>query len=167
METVTTISDVQWDAARLAFEASLGDKEGMSESRYDLIVDVLAGWDDMTPPERRVKASGNQAYWYKKYSLSTVGEKIELLMHDSEAGTGEVDEAVITGTMMRCSHQGRMFDDIKSVHIESELCQPRFAVVACTTAAAFVCWQRIMQRTPGFSRQSAPSSAHRYRRQPA
>ena len=69
MAQVGEITSVQWDAARLAFLASLDDKEGLSVGKYEQIIDVLETWEDCTPAERR--ENGNHVYWYQKFTLST------------------------------------------------------------------------------------------------
>ena len=124
MAQVGEITSVQWDAARLAFLASLDDKEGLSVGKYEQIIDVLQSWEDCTPKERREKAGGNHVYWYEKFRVSAVGGKTELLMQENApapAEGGAEGDVVITDAMKRCSHQDRMFDDIKQIHIESEL----------------------------------------------
>ena len=130
MSATEPITDEQWEAARVAFMANMSGNEGITKAKYDQIVEVLSGWDDMTPAERREKAAGNQSYWYKKYSVSTIGTNLELLMIETggekKADTdGAGDEDVeLTAAMKRCSHQDRMFEDIKAVHMESELRRP-------------------------------------------
>lgn len=148
------ITDVQWDAARVAFMDSLDAKEGLLECKYEQIVDVLQTWDQCSPAERREKAAGNQAYWSKKYALSTVGDRVELLMRENtpEApveGSQEVADVTITAAMKRCSHQNRMFDDIKAVHVESELHPSRVPLsMLCCPCCHLQCasLQRIMPR---------------------
>ena len=62
-------------------------------------------------------------------SLSQVGGRTELFYREDLMTTwspsevsADGDQVFITGIVRRCSHQNRMFEDIKSVHLESELC---------------------------------------------
>ena len=92
MSATEPITDEQWKAARVTFMANMSGNEGITKAKYDQIVEVLSGWDDMTPAERREKAAGNQSYWYKKYSVSTIGTNLELLMiHLSDEEKADTD----------------------------------------------------------------------------
>ena len=93
------ITDLQWEAARTAFESSLDEKEGLPQDKYEQILDLLSSWDDLEPKERRERAGGNQSYWHKKFSVSEVGGKPELLMRvtPSEGAAAEGAAAEIDG----------------------------------------------------------------------
>lgn len=122
-EAMPVFSVGQWDAARAAFSESLEPTEGMPLQKYQQILELLGDWDNLTPFERREKAGGNQSYWYKKFALTVNGGKKELLMKEHAEVVGKDGDreagVEITSAMKRCSHQERMWDDIKEVHLES------------------------------------------------
>ena len=43
------ITELQWEAARVAFMESLHEKEGMPPEKYNQILELLTSWDDLTP----------------------------------------------------------------------------------------------------------------------
>lgn len=120
------ISEEQWAAAKGQFEAALTDTCGITEEKYDNITYLLGNWDVLTPKERREVGGGNQAYWAKKYTYVEVEGQMELLCAREGAGAaaGEEDGGLDLTTAMRVSHHGRMFDDIKEIHLNSEQARP-------------------------------------------
>ena len=40
------VTEVQWEAARLAFKDGLKDTWGMQKDKYDQILHLLSSWDD-------------------------------------------------------------------------------------------------------------------------
>ena len=106
------ISEAQWDAAREAFEEQLPLTAGLTVDKYDLIVDVLRRWEELTPGERRLMAGGNRKpIGTRSIALVARATTTRVLLHAPESGGATMPTVV--------SHQGRMFDDIKAVHCAS------------------------------------------------
>lgn len=105
---VDTITAEQWEEAKRTFEESLPEENGMTVEKYNSIVHLLESWDQLTIAERREQSGGNHIYWKNKYKVTEAQGVKDLLILEAD------------GSTKICSHRGRMFDDIKAVHIESE-----------------------------------------------
>ena len=111
-----TVTDVQWDAARIAFKEGLQDTWGLQKEKYNQILNLLSDWDSLDPKERRELSGGNHVFWNKKYVVKEVNGVKEIYVKPTEG-----DGAVEVTKAKRLSHRERMFDDIKQIHIESAL----------------------------------------------
>ncbi|KAL1529671.1 hypothetical protein AB1Y20_000612 [Prymnesium parvum] len=104
---VDTISSGQWAEAKKAFDEHYTHSHGMTEVKYHTIVQLLEKWEQLTPVERREVSGGNHVYWRNKYLVTEAQGVKDLLVREDD------------GSQKICSHRGRMFDDIKAIHIAS------------------------------------------------
>ena len=107
-EGAPTITDEQWAAAQDAFDEQLNSIIGgksMPDDKYELVVNILDKWDEMSNSERRAM-SGNAHYWKNKYSIFRT-------CSDDE---GQLVEAATAKIVVK---QSQLFEAIKEVHIHS------------------------------------------------
>ena len=111
------ITPAQWAAAKQAYYAPgyLEATEGLSQEKYNQIAELMRRWDDMTPGERRA-FSGNYQKWRSEYSVAKVGGKEEL-QRCAPLTKAERNAGATESVLKLTSHQGRMFEDVKGVHV--------------------------------------------------
>jgi hypothetical protein len=111
------VTDAQWEESQRLFEERLARTtkgHSMEEEKYDLIVEALSRWDEMTPSERNVLCNGNHKSWYNNYELSCV---------PAADGSGRYPLIKkLTGKIV--IHSDNLYKELKHVHTSSACAVP-------------------------------------------
>ena len=98
----------------------------LTSQKHADITELLDNWADLSAKERKQAANGSGYHWVKKYEIVPVAHRSGTFpmteMQLVFAGEGPLTAAT---ELQVVSHQGRVFADLKMVHVDGAHCKAR------------------------------------------